>query len=150
MIFRTMRFYVITFLFALFALPLHAAEFRSVAENTAVLYDAPSLKARKLYILGRDYPLEVVVQLENWTKVRDAGGELAWVEKKNLGDKRTVLVTASLAEIRQAPDDSSPPVFQAEQSVLLELLEFPVPGWLKVRHRDGQTGFVRSNQVWGG
>lgn len=150
MIFRTMRFYVLTFLLALYALPLHAAEFRSVAENTALLYDAPSLKARKLYILGRDYPLEVVVQLENWTKVRDAGGELAWVEKKNLSDKRNVLVSAPMADIRQAPDDNSPLVFQAQQSVLLELLEILVPGWLKVRHRDGQTGFVRSNQVWGG
>jgi SH3-like domain-containing protein len=145
-----MRFYVLTFLLALYALPLHAAEFRSVAENTALLYDAPSLKARKLYILGRDYPLEVVVQLENWTKVRDAGGELAWVEKKNLSDKRNVLVSAPMADIRQAPDDNSPLVFQAQQSVLLELLEILVPGWLKVRHRDGQTGFVRSNQVWGG
>ncbi len=150
MIFRTMRFYVLTFLLALYALPLHAAEFRSVAENTALLYDAPSLKARKLYILVRDYPLEVVVQLENWTKVRDAGGELAWVEKKNLSDKRNVLVSAPMADIRQAPDDNSPLVFQAQQSVLLELLEILVPGWLKVRHRDGQTGFVRSNQVWGG
>ncbi|MGH8709949.1 MAG: SH3 domain-containing protein, partial [Burkholderiales bacterium] len=61
-----------------------AAEFRSVAEDAAVVYDAPSLKAQKLYLLGRDYPLEVVVVLENWIKVRDANGELAWVEKKSL------------------------------------------------------------------
>ena len=23
------------------------------------------------------------------------------------------------------------------------------PGWAKVRHRDGVTGFVRATQVWG-
>ena len=23
------------------------------------------------------------------------------------------------------------------------------PGWVKVRHRDGQTGYVRVNQVFG-
>ncbi|MGH8743339.1 MAG: SH3 domain-containing protein, partial [Burkholderiales bacterium] len=116
----------------------------------AVLYDAPSLKAQKLYLLGRDYPLEVVVKLENWMKVRDATGELAWVEKKYLSGKRTVLVTVPLADIRQTPDDHSPPVFHAEQNVLLELLEFSVPGWIKVRHRDGQTGYMRTSQVWGG
>lgn len=136
--------------FALFAVPLHAAEFLSVADNVAVLYDAPSLKAQKLYLLGRDYPLEVVVKLENWMKVRDATGELAWVEKKYLSGKRTVLVTVPLADIRQTPDDHSPPVFHAEQNVLLELLEFSVPGWIKVRHRDGQTGYMRTSQVWGG
>ncbi|MGH8750782.1 MAG: SH3 domain-containing protein [Burkholderiales bacterium] len=135
---------------AWFALPLHAAEFRSVAENAVVTYDAPSAKARKLYILNRDTPLEVVVQLENWTKVRDASGELTWIEKKYLSDKRSVMINVQSADIRQAPDDNAPVVFKAEPSVLLDLLEFPAPGWLKVRHRDGQTGFVRLTQVWGG
>ena len=134
----------------LFAGSLDPAEFRSVAEDAAVLYDAPSLKAQKLYLLGRDYPLEVVVALENWIKVRDANGELAWVEKKSLSNKRSVMVNVSLADVRQAPNDSATLVFQAERSVLLELVEFSDPGWIKVRHRDGQTGYVRINQVWGG
>ncbi len=133
-----------------FAVSLGAAEFRSVAEDAAVLYDAPSLKAQKLYLAGRDYPLEVVVVLENWIKVRDANGELAWVEKKSLSNKRSVMVNVPLADVRQAPNDSAPLVFQAGQSVLLELVEFSDPGWIKVRHRDGQTGYVRVNQVWGG
>ena len=127
-----------------------AAEFRSVAEDAAVLYDAPSLKAQKLYLLGRDYPLEVVVTLENWIKVRDVSGELAWAENKSLSNKRNVMVNVPLADVRQGPNDSAPLVFQVEKSVLLELVEFSDPGWIKVRHRDGQTGYVRVNQVWGG
>ncbi len=126
-----------------------AAEFRSVAENAVVLYDAPSLKAQKLYLLERDYPLEIVVALENWIKVRDASGELAWVEKKSLSDKRNVMANVPLADVRQAPNDSAPLVFQAEKSVILELAEFSDPGWIKVRHRDGQAGYVRTSQVWG-
>ena len=34
-----------------------AADFRSIAENAAVLYDAPSAKAKKLYVIGRSYPV---------------------------------------------------------------------------------------------
>ena len=139
----------LAFFLMLVAAAAGAAEFRSVAENAAVLYDAPSLKAQKLYLLGRDYPMEVVVALETWIKVRDANGELAWVEKKSLSDKRSVMVNVPLAEVRQAPNDSAPLVFQAEKSVMLELVEFSDPGWIKVRHRDGQTGYVHSNQVWG-
>ncbi len=145
-----MRYYLIALLMCLFAGSPGAAEFRSVAEDVAVLYDAPSLKAQKLYLLGRDYPLEVVVVLENWIKVRDANGELAWVEKKSLSDKRSVMVNVPLADVRQLPNDNATLVFQAAQSVLLELVEFSDPGWIKVRHRDGQTGYVRVNQVWGG
>ena len=32
---------------------------------------------------------------------------------------------------------------------MLELLEQPVPGWVKVRLRDGQTGFIKLSQIWG-
>jgi len=32
--------------------------------------------------------------------------------------------------------------------VLLDLLEV-TGGWLRVRHRDGQAGFVRATQMWG-
>jgi len=140
---------LLAFFLMLVAAAAGAAEFRSVAENAVVLYDAPSLKAQKLYLLERDYPLEVVVALENWIKVRDASGELAWVEKKSLSDKRNVMANVPLADVRQAPNDSAPLVFQAEKSVIFELAEFSDPGWIKVRHRDGQTGYVRTNQVWG-
>jgi SH3-like domain-containing protein len=126
-----------------------AAEFRSVAENAAVLYDAPSAKAKKLYVVSHGYPVEVVVVVEGWSKVRDASGELTWIESKQLSDKRTVMVRMPLAQVREAADDNAPVAFQAQQNVLLELLEVASGGWLRVRHRDGQSGYVRVAQVWG-
>ena len=125
-----------------------AADYRSVAENAAVLYDAPSAKSKKLYVVNQGYPLEIVVVVEGWSKVRDANGDLTWIESKHLTEKRTVMVKTPLAEVRSAADDSSPVVFQAQQNVLLELIEV-AGGWLRVRHRDGQAGFVRIAQVWG-
>ena len=126
-----------------------AADFRSVAESAAVLYDAPSAKAKKLYVVSHGYPVEVVVQVEGWSKVRDASGEMTWIESKQLSDKRTVIVSMPLAQVREAADDSAPVAFQAQQNVLLELLEVASGGWLRVRHRDGQSGYVRVAQVWG-
>jgi hypothetical protein len=65
-------------------------------------------------------------------------------------------VRVPLAEVRASPDESAPVVFRAEQNVLLELAETAtsaattsMPGWVKVRHRDGQTGYVRIAQVFG-
>lgn len=126
-----------------------AADFRSVAENAAVLYDAPSARAKKLYVVGHGYPVEVLVMVEGWSKVRDASGELTWIESKQLSDKRTVMVRMPLAQVREAADDSAPVAFQVQQNVLLELLEVASGGWLRVRHRDGQSGYVRVAQVWG-
>jgi SH3-like domain-containing protein len=126
-----------------------AADFRSVAENAAVLYDAPSAKAKKLYVVSHGYPVEVLVLVEGWSKVRDVSGELTWIESKQLSDKRTVMVRTPLAQVREAADDNAPVAFQAQQNVLLELLEVASGGWLRVRHRDGQSGYVRVAQVWG-
>lgn len=134
---------------ALCAVHAGAAEFRSVAESAAVLYDAPSAKAKKLYVVSHGYPVEVVVVVEGWSKVRDASGELTWIESKLLSEKRTVVVRMPLAQVREAADDSAPVAFQAQQNVLLELLEVAGSGWLRVRHRDGTSGYVRVAQVWG-
>ncbi|HZI82485.1 MAG TPA: SH3 domain-containing protein [Casimicrobiaceae bacterium] len=129
-----------------------ASDFRSTSD-AAVLYDAPSLKSKPLFVLGRDYPLEVIVNVEGWLKVRDAGGTVAWIEKKSIGDRRTLMVRTPTADILAQPEASAGIVFKAEQNVLLELLDpsyaTATPGWAKVRHRDGQVGFVRIQQVWG-
>ena len=126
-----------------------ALEFRSVATEHAVLYDAPSVRAKKRYTASRYYPIEVIVSLEQFVKVRDYAGELFWIEKDDLDTYRTVLVTVARADIRQAPDKNARLVFQAVRDVVLELSEEARYGWVKVRHRDGLSGFVAISQVWG-
>jgi len=126
-----------------------AAEFRSVQEAAAVLYDAPSRAATPLFVVQRSYPLEVVVSLDAWVKVRDHAGALTWVERKALSEKRTVLVTGASAEVRVRAEDSAPVAFVAAQNVALDLVEVAAGGWLRVRHADGSAGFVRAAQVWG-
>ena len=133
---------------ACFSLPVSAIEFRSINAAT-VLYDAPSARGGKLFVIKRDTPVEVVVSLEGWSKVRDAQGGLAWIDKKYLAEKRTLIVIADRAVVRQKAEDEAPMVFEAEKNVALEYVESAVGGWVKVRHRDGASGFVRANQVWG-
>jgi len=129
--------------------PAAAAEFRSTAEAATILYDAPSNRSKKLYVVGRGYPVEVIVTVEGWQKVRDASGELAWVESKALAARRTVVVRARVADVREAPDEGSKVAFQVAQSVLLEFVEAVPGGWARVQHVDGSGGFVRTNQLWG-
>ncbi len=124
-------------------------DFASVASPTAILYAAPSLKARKLYVVSRYMPLERVVDLKDWIKVRDETGKLAWIEKSALGDARYVVVTAAQADVHQSPDRTSPLVFRARKQVALEWLQDTNTGWIKVRHQDGSTGYVSVADVWG-
>ena len=49
-----------------------AADYRSVNVPAAILYDAPSLAGKKLYLIKAQTPVEIIVRLEGWLKVRDA------------------------------------------------------------------------------
>lgn len=124
-------------------------EYRSLAD-VAVMYDAPSKQARQQYVIARQTPVEVVRTQAGWVKVREPGGMLAWVESSALSPQRTVIVSVDKARILAKPEDNAPLVFEAERRVLLEPVSEPAPaGWARVKHRDGQSGFVRIGQVWG-
>lgn len=126
-----------------------AIDYRSVEVPAAILYDSPSQKGKKLYLIRAQTPVEAVVRLEGWVKVRDAEGTLAWIEARNLGERRTLVVTAPRAEIRESDKAEAPVVATLDKWVVVDFIEAAAPGWAKVRHRDGATGFVRSTQVWG-
>ena len=125
-----------------------AADFRSVVE-AAILYDAPAVRGKKLYVAPRGMPLEAVVTTEGWVRVRDKTGELAWIERKFLSEKRTVIANAPAVVVREQANDNAKAVITVAQDVVLELVDPPSSGWAKVKHRDGATGFVAISQVWG-
>lgn len=126
-----------------------AAEFLTVADSPAVMYDAPSRASTPVYLASRFYPLEVLVNLDAWVKVRDHTGALSWVERKYLTERRMVIVTAPNMSVLTRAEDGAPTAFQVAQNVALELVEIVPGGWLRVRHADGSTGFAKAALVWG-
>lgn len=132
-----------------FSFSAQAIEYRSIALAKVITYDAPSKEASKLYILGGGYPVEVIVNLGDWIKVRDNQGGLSWVESTSLSSKRTVLVLTK-TDIKVAEDATSALVATVEKDVVLELLTGSAnSNWVKVKHRDGATGFVQVDKLWG-
>ncbi len=127
----------------------HALEFKSIGASPVILYDAPSSKGGKLYVAPRGMPVEVILTYGTWSKVRDMAGDLSWVESKELVARRNVVVRVANAKVRATADDAAAVVFSADKNVLLELAEPAASGWLKVKHKDGQLGYIRASEVWG-
>lgn len=140
---------VAAFSLSIVASAAHAIEFKSVGAAPATLYDAPSEKGRKVFVAPRGMPVEVVLTYGDWTKIRDVAGDLSWIESKTLSPKRTLIANVANIKVRAAADESSGLVFSADKGVLLELAEPMASGWVKVRHRDGQGGYVKASEVWG-
>ena len=126
-----------------------ALEFRSIGASPVIMYDAPSAKGGKVYVAPRGMPVELILSYGTWSKVRDVNGDLSWVESKDLVTRRNLIVRVTNAKIRVSPDDSAALVFSADKNVLLEMAEPVQAGWVKVKHRDGQIGFVKVGEVWG-
>jgi SH3-like domain-containing protein len=138
-----------TFASLVFSFSAHALEFRSVAPAKAILYDAPSLEATKLYILNAGYPVEIIVNLGDWLKVRDQQGSLSWIENKHLSAKRTVLVIEK-TDIKSTENANAALLATVDKDVALELVSPVIQnGWVKVKHRDGIIGFVQASALWG-
>ncbi|KPC54324.1 SH3 domain-containing protein [Amantichitinum ursilacus] len=127
---------------------VHALDIRSAVRHGVVLYQAPQDSAQKLFVISRNTPVEVLSEADAWVRVRDRDGTLAWVHKADLSTKHIVVAIKAL-DVRQQADQSSPVVLHADKDVLFELVDNNRAGWLKVKHRDGATGYVRIEEVWG-
>jgi SH3-like domain-containing protein len=126
-----------------------AFDFKTIGAHSVILYDTPSTRGSKLFIAPSGMPVEVMLGYGDWVKVRDASGDMAWTEAKNLSAKRNVIVRAGGAKVRAAPDDNAPVVMTAEKNVLLELVDPEAGTWVRVRHRDGISGYIKASDIWG-
>jgi len=60
-----------------------------------------------------------------------------------------VVVVAETTTVRTNWDDSAEVAFIAPRQLGLEWLGNAGAGWVKVRHRDGTAGYLKSKDVWG-
>jgi SH3-like domain-containing protein len=130
------------------AAPAWALDYAS-SLRPAILYDAPSAAANKVAVTSAGYPLEKLVSVSGWAKVRDETGRLAWIEESALSSRRTLLVSVALASVMEKPAENSPVRFRATRGVVLDMLPAAVGGWVQVRHANGLEGYVRIGEVWG-
>ena len=126
-----------------------ALEFRSVKETGVALYEAPALTSKKLFVVSRYYPVEVLSSQKEWSRVRDATGGIAWIPAAALSKQRWLLITVDKAEVRATPANDGLLAYTVPKDGVVELQEPPKGGWVKVRHRDGSIGYARITDLWG-
>ena len=78
---------------------LAQADFISVKTKQAILFQGPSNVTEKMFIVTEGYPLEVLVSLKDWKKVKDHNGKISWIESKYTHNERTVLILKDNAAI---------------------------------------------------
>jgi len=104
-----------------------------------------------MFIVTEGYPLEVLVSLKDWKKVKDHNGKISWIEAKNTQDERTVLILKENTVIFNQANDKSHKLANIEKFVVLRLNSAMLIGeWAQVKTQiEGLVGFVNSKEVWG-
>jgi len=127
------------------------ADFMSVNADQAFLHEAPSDSTKKSFIVTRGYPLEVIVSLKEWKKVKDHEGLINWIKTSDLSSKRTVLNLKGDNPIYLEPSSESPMLAKVNENVTLELSDAKkIDDWVKVYSKVADIeGFIKATDLWG-
>lgn len=123
-------------------------EFVRVTAEAANLRKSPTRSAEALRQAYEDDPLRVLASRGDWLMVRDFEGREGWIHARLTDGRPTVIVTASVANVRSGPGTRHVVTYTAERGVA-----FRVTGtrgaWVGVVHADGARGWIHRELVWG-
>ncbi|MFQ5849363.1 MAG: SH3 domain-containing protein [Candidatus Binatia bacterium] len=125
-----------------------AAEMVRVKVRMANLRSGPGTHFEKVWKVPRNYPFRVLKREGRWLKVRDFEGFEDWIYGPLTDHKPAVVVKVKRANIRKGPGTNYPVVFQTDWGVPFRVLK-KKGKWLKVRHDDGDKGWIFQKLVWG-
>jgi SH3-like domain-containing protein len=92
--------------------------------------------------------MEVIKSSGEWHKGRDFEGDVGWIFHSLVEKVPAVVVKAPLVNVRTGPGTDSRVLFQAEKGVSFKILGTE-KDWLKIRHADGEVGWIHGSLVWG-
>jgi len=119
-----------------------------VAVNKANVRSGPGTNHEILWSAGKYYPLDIINKSGDWYQVRDFEGDTGWVYRSLLKKIPAVIVKGTMVNVREGPGTDFRVLFQAEKGVSFELLKREKK-WLRVRHADGDVGWIHKSLVWG-
>ena len=94
-------------------------------------------------------PLQVVAETQDWRRVCDPDGQVSWVHRRTVAERRTVMRTDThdLA-LRRSPDEASPATASLVGRALADLKVCRPGGWCQIVAGHA-AGWVRAEEVWG-
>jgi SH3-like domain-containing protein len=124
------------------------AKMSSVSVATGNVRSGPGTNHEVLWSVGKYYPVKVVKKSGGWCYISDFEGDTGWMHQSLLKDIPSVIVKATLVNVRENPGTKARVIFQAEKGVSLKRIE-KKKDWLKVQHADGDVGWIHESLVWG-
>lgn len=124
-----------------------AAERMTVEGAMVNIRSGPGTEHSVLWQAEANYPVEVLEKKNGWVRFRDFEGYEGWVSEKLMGRTPSVVVKNPKANVRSGPGTQHSVVFTSEKGVPFRVLGRQ-DAWIRVRHADGDEGWLHSSLVW--
>lgn len=125
-----------------------AAKRLAVSVDKANMRSGPGTNHEILWSAGKYYPVDTLKKSGSWYKIRDFEGDEAWIHASLLKKIPAVIVKAPLVNVRENPGTGFRILFQAEKGVSFKRVA-KKGSWFKVKHADGEVGWIHKSLVWG-
>jgi SH3-like domain-containing protein len=142
----------ISFLFVVlvfFSMPAlsFSQERYSVSTDKLNVRSGPGSEHEVLWQAEKYYPMVSVKKKGNWIHFKDFEGYEGWVYKPLLSKKKSVVVKVGKCNVRKGPGKSYPIVFTADKGTPFLVIS-EKKGWYRLKHSDGDTGWVKTTLLW--
>lgn len=127
---------------------LPVPRFVSLKSNSAMMRTGPGERFPiKWEYKRRGMPLEIIKEYEIWRQVRDAEGEIGWMNKQLLTGVRTGYIRDQIRILYTQPDVKARVAWRIAPGtvVTITLCE---DLWCRVSN-GGRSGYILRNQLWG-
>jgi SH3-like domain-containing protein len=97
----------------------------------------------------RDLPVEILLELGDWRKIRDQDAVIGWVRAPSLWKRRSVVVRDADRTLRAQADNASAPVAVLKPGVVAHVHTCPAGGaWCEVEI-NAYRGWLKREDVYG-
>jgi len=144
-----LRNVVIALVFSLLTLSTaEAISLVSVDGENVNMRSGPGSNYSVLWELGKGFPLKVLGRKGGWVKVEDFEGDTGWIYGKLVTKNPHLIVKKKRINVRSGPGRHYRLVGKANYGVVFETIKSS-KGWVKVKHENGLTGWVKRDLLWG-
>ncbi len=116
--------------------------------NEVNVRNGPGLNHLVIYkILIKGYPLQIISNFENWSKISDVNGIEGWISNSQLTGKKFVIITSNNEFLYKFPDIRSKKIAKVMKNLVLENKKCNA-NWCFVKEKEIE-GWVRKKGIWG-
>ena len=116
--------------------------------NEVNVRNGPGLNHLVIYkILIKGYPLKIISNFENWSKISDVNGIMGWISNSQLTTKKYIIITSNNEFLYKFPDIKSKKIAKVMKNLVLENKKCNA-SWCFVKEKQIE-GWVRKKGIWG-